>query len=163
MAIAETLAALSAAMQAVDFWEKHGGPRKSVLTTLNLRYQPELDKFREVEKTLRIDEPSNHKFWSDVFEGIDAEIEKCKGQFLDSIKDDDLMPQEREKLSRSWRACVCKNLWLIKDAAGGKRLPPHLDELWREFRCEERARRGFGDDSSLDNWRGGEVRRPIVG
>jgi len=145
--IAETLAAISTTMQAIDFWEKHGGTRDSVITQLNLRYEPE--RFRQVEEQLRAEEPSQVDFYESVFKAIRKRADQCRDRFVDSVGDEEILPQERKTLSRAGRLCVCQSIKAAKDFAPKKRLPAQLEDLWREFECS----RLFDDGD--DGGRGG--------
>ena len=80
MPVSETLAAISAAMQAFDLWAKYGGTQESVITQLNLKYDPE--QFRQVELEIREQQPQNYEFWVEVFDGIDGLVKQCQKRFL---------------------------------------------------------------------------------
>lgn len=151
MAIAETLAALSAAMQAVDFWQKYGGPRQSVITQLNIGYQPE--RYAHVEREIAATQPQHLRFWQDLFDTIGGEVEKCKNRFVSAIKDDtDLppTPAERDALIQQMKSCICRSLRLLKDSASGKPLPSELQEFWDSYECSK-------------FFRGQEVTHPVTG
>jgi hypothetical protein len=135
MALAEALAAISATMQAFDLWAKYGGPKASVIQTLNLEYQPQ--RFHAVERELRASNPSLADFFDKFSDAIVREVTQCRDQVIESIPDEDLPEQVRDRIARAGRACACKALKRFRDFAPGESLPQDLAKLWHSFRCQE--------------------------
>ena len=79
--IAETIAFISAAMQAIDFYAKHGGSREQVIQTLNLEYRP--TQYQHVEKEVL----NLGREFSDLFAAVGESVRKCFEDFKEAIRD----------------------------------------------------------------------------
>ena len=74
-------------------------------------------------------------------------MKACINGFTAAIQDDQL-PFEREKLGRSAKGCVCKEIKILKDFMG-EDIPDELREIWKARNCDDFFKPKSGID--LDN------------
>jgi hypothetical protein len=127
--IAEAIATISAAMQAIDLYSKHGGTRAQVIQTLNLEYHP--DRYEHIERQV-LDLGGEY---ARMFSAVNDKVADCIRGFTEAITDDQL-PYERGKLGNSARACVCKQIKLVRDFMGPA-IPDELARAWDRHKCDE--------------------------
>lgn len=140
MGIAEALAAISAAMQAIDLYSKFGGSSDQVIQSLNLEYRPE--RYAGAETRILVTptvDPSTGVVYNltgqyvAIFAATKGRVDGCMRSFIRAINDD-LLPDEREKLGKAARACVCREIGIIRDFMRGA-LPPELAEIAKTHGC----------------------------
>lgn len=127
--IAETIALISASMQAIELYAKYGGTRGQVIQTLNLQYQPQ--NYRKIEQQVL----SLGSGYDRLFEKAGEYVQRCIDKFTEAM-DDDLLPQDREALGDAATACLCKQIKLLKDFMG-MNIPKDLQEKWRTHNCDD--------------------------
>lgn len=128
MAVAEAIAAISAALQAIDLYAKYGGSRDQVIQTLNLEYRP--TEYQQVETRVLAIDPA----YEQLFNTAKGRVEKCISSFKKALDSDDHLPDEREKFGTAARSCVCREIKLLKDFMAGD-LPPELEKIWQKHKC----------------------------
>jgi hypothetical protein len=148
--IAEAIALISAGMQAFDLYAKYGGPRESVIQTLNLQYQPEA--FRPVEARVQALSPTYEK----LFATTRGRVENCINNFIEAIGQN-LLPQQRQQLGNSARSCVCEEIKILRDFMR-EDIPDELRKIWEQHECGKRTDRGEERDEVSSS--GGAVLEP---
>jgi len=130
--IAEAIATISAAMQAIDLYAKFGGSQSQIIQTLNLEYQP--SRYVDVEQKV-LSLGASAPRYTDLFKTADRRVQECIEGFTAAIGEDQL-PMERERLAASAKACVCRQIKLLKDFMG-EYIPEELKDIWRVHECDD--------------------------
>ena len=126
--VAETIALISAGMQAIEIYAKYGGSRSQFIQTLNLEYNPTV--YQSVEKQIL----SADTNYTRLFQAAGQRVQRCIDDFADAILDDQL-PNERAVLGQSATACVCKQIKLLRDFMGAN-IPEKLKTDWLAHDCD---------------------------
>ena len=127
--IAESIAFIQAAMQAIDLYARYGGDRQQFIQTLNLEYHPQ--KYVEIEEKVVALGPS----YTGVFSATRTRVQECMDNLQDGILDN-LLPNERARLGDAAKSCVCRQIKILKDFMG-ERIPPELRKVWQEHDCDD--------------------------
>jgi hypothetical protein len=133
MGIAEALAAISAAMQAIDLYATLA-PRNEIIQTLQLERNPA--RFQAIASSIQQSLPpgTSSDRYQRLFSKAGEKVNQCVDKLMDAM-DDNLLPRDREQIGEAARACVCREIAIIKDFMAG-RLPADLRERWNEHNCE---------------------------
>ena len=146
LGVAETIALISAGMQAIEIYAKYGSSRSQFIQTLNLEYNPTV--YESVERQIL----SVDTNYARLFQAAGERVQRCIDDFTDAILDDQL-PNERAILGQSATACVCKQIKLLRDFMGVN-IPEKLKTDWLAHDCDSyfknlqrRTNQFSGDDA----------------
>ena len=134
MGIAETLAAIQAAMQGIDLFLKLGD-RYSGFQTLGLQADP--TPYLPLEREILRRDPTGKLGYDKVFATVGMRTEKCMKSLVRGLEDDDLLPDERERLGRQARRCVCREIKVVLDFIQREQIPADLLDQWSFHGCAE--------------------------
>jgi len=85
--IAEAIATISAAMQAIDLYAKYGGTRAQVIQTLNPEYRPQ--KYERIEESVlaRIPPSLTRESYAALFNATEGRVKACINGFTAAINE----------------------------------------------------------------------------
>ena len=130
MALAESIAAISAILQAADMYAKYGSSSGSSLTTLHL--ESPTPPIQPRAAAIAFSLPSEYE---ELFKAVEESALDCARSFTQAIKSKDLLPEERQRLGMQLRKCVCREIRILRDAMQTQ-FPQSLTDLWDVHRCD---------------------------
>jgi len=134
MGIAEALAALQAAMQAIDLYHRFAS-KDEVIQTLNL--PRDITPFRQAAAAIEARRPPGFapKAYADLFDKAAQKADACARK-MGNAMDDNLLPDDYERIGDAARRCVCREVKVVIDFMGGD-IPDILRPYWESQKCAE--------------------------
>ena len=130
MFIAEGLAAINAALKAIELWERMG-PTSGGIQTLNLNYHPAEFTNLAAQVVTGLDGD-----YEELFKGTAERVRRCVRNLQEATGDETFLPNERRKFGKAARMCVCREIAIIEDFMVGD-LPEELKKWWLKHKCAE--------------------------